>query len=77
MDRTLYGLLSLLSPVFDAASHVPWIGFVFYLVGLKQAVTGRFSYFWLVIFSNLCFFSPNIALMIQDKLELLSDKVLR
>jgi len=77
MEKALYGLLVLLSAVFNVLSHVPWIGFFFYGVGLRHAVLARFNVFWHVFFANLCFFSPNIAVLIQEKLYLLSEKILR
>ncbi len=77
MDKVLYGVFVLLSAVFNVVSHVPWIGFIFYFVGLRHAVVGRFNVLWFVFFANLCFFSPNIAVLIQRQLYFLSEKILR
>lgn len=70
MDRILYAVLTVLHPVFSLMSHLPQFGFVFFFLGAWEAVRVKFRGMLLyVLLCCLCFFSPNIAVLIEKKLH--------
>lgn len=69
MERLLYTALVVLHPVFSFMSQFPQFGFLFFFLGMWEVVKVRFKGMLIyIVLCCFCFFSPNIAVMIEKKL---------
>lgn len=69
MERVLFALLTVLHPVLTFMSQLPQFGFLLFFLGLWEAMRARFKGMLLyIVMCCLCFFSPNLAVMVERKL---------